>query len=82
MLNGFPSINTNKTQAQVPVNTGDTIVLGGMFTTQASGCVTKKIFLGDPSYLGQFFRRNTESDEQELPFFIMLRLVRDSVINR
>ena len=82
LLNGFPSINTNNIQAWIPVNSGDTIVLGGIFTTLATRSVTKKPFLGDTSYLGQFFRRNTESDEQELLFFIMSRLIRDSVINR
>ena len=82
MLNGVLSINTNNIQAQVPVNSGDTIVSGGIFTMRATRSVTKKPFLGDPSYLGQFFRRNTESDEKELLIFIMPRLIRDSVINR
>ncbi|HAK51218.1 MAG TPA: hypothetical protein DCM54_04855 [Gammaproteobacteria bacterium] len=34
-------------------------------------------------YLGQFFRRNTESDDkQELLIFITPRLIRDSVTSR
>ena len=83
VFNGVPSINTNNIQTQVLVNNGDTIVLGGIFTTQTTRSVTKTPFLGDLPYLGQFFRRNTESDDkQELLIFITPRLIRDSVTSR
>jgi type IV pilus assembly protein PilQ len=83
VFNGVPSINTNNIQTQVLVDNGETIVLGGIFTTQTTRSVTKTPFLGDLPYLGQFFRRNTESDDkQELLIFITPRLIRDSVSSR
>ena len=83
VFNGMPSINTNNTQTQVLVDNGETIVLGGIFTTQTTRSVTKTPFLGDMPYLGQSFRRNTESDDkQELLIFITPRLIRDSVSSR
>ena len=83
VIDGVPSINTNNIQIQVLVYNGETIVLGGIFTTQTTRSVTKTPFLGDLPYLGQFFRRNTESDDkQELLIFITPRLIRDSVSSR
>lgn len=80
VFNGVPSINTNQIQTQVLVDNGETIVLGGVFTTQTTESVTKTPFLGDLPYLGRFFRRNTQSDDkQELLIFITPRLIRDSL---
>ncbi|MDA0789065.1 MAG: type IV pilus secretin PilQ [Proteobacteria bacterium] len=83
VFNGIPSINTNNIQTQVLVNNGETIVLGGIFTTQTTRSVTKTPFLGDLPYLGQLFRRNTQSDDkQELLIFITPRLIKDSIGSR
>jgi type IV pilus assembly protein PilQ len=79
VFNGVPSINTNAITTQVLVDNGETIVLGGVFTTQQTESVTKTPFLGDLPYVGKFFRRNTQSDDkQELLIFITPRLIRDS----
>ncbi len=83
VFNGVPSINTNNIQTMVLVNDGETIVLGGIFTTQTTRSVTKTPFLGDLPYVGHFFRRNTESDDkQELLIFITPRLIEDSITSR
>lgn len=80
VFNGVPSINTNSIQTQVLVDNGETIVLGGIFTTQTTESTTKTPFLGDLPYVGRFFRRNTQSDDkQELLIFITPRLIRDSL---
>jgi type IV pilus assembly protein PilQ len=80
VFNGVPSINTNSIQTQVLVDNGETIVLGGIFTTQQTESVTKTPFLGDLPYVGRLFRRNTKSDDkQELLIFITPRLIRDSL---
>ncbi|MEX2327294.1 MAG: type IV pilus secretin PilQ, partial [Pseudomonadales bacterium] len=46
VFNGVPSINTNSIQTQVLVDNGETIVLGGIFTTQQTESVTKTPVLG------------------------------------
>ena len=83
VFNGVPSINTNSISTQVLVDNGETIVLGGIFTTQTTESITKTPFVGDLPYIGRFFRRNTKSDQkQELLIFITPRLIRDSLTNR
>ena len=83
VFNGVPSINTNTIKTQVLVDDGETIVLGGIFTTQTTESVTKTPFIGDLPYVGRFFRRNTKSDQkQELLIFITPRIIKDSLTNR
>lgn len=83
VFNGVPSINTNSIQTQVLVRNGETIVLGGIFTTQVTQSTTKTPFFGDLPYVGRFFRRTTESDDkQELLIFITPRLIRESLTSR
>ncbi|MBV1879245.1 MAG: type IV pilus secretin PilQ [Pseudomonadales bacterium] len=83
VFNGVPSINTNNIKTKVLVNNGETIVLGGIFTTQETSSVTKTPFFGDLPYVGKLFRRTTQSDDkQELLIFITPRLVRDSLTSR
>jgi len=83
VFNGVPSINTNSIQTEVLVHNGETIVLGGIFTTQITESTTKTPFFGDLPYVGRFFRRTTESDDkQELLIFITPRLIRESLTSR
>jgi|TARA_Y100000310_G_scaffold32538_1_gene30826 type IV pilus assembly protein PilQ len=83
VFNGVPSINTNQIQTQVLVHNGETIVLGGIFTTQVTESTSKTPFFGDLPYVGRFFRRTTESDDkQELLIFITPRLMRESLTSR
>lgn len=78
VFNGVPSINTNNIKTQVLVNNGETIVLGGIFTTQVTESITKTPFLGDIPYIGNLFKRRTQSDDkQELLIFITPRLIKD-----
>ena len=80
VFNGVPSINTNSVKTQVLVDNGETVVLGGIFTTQSTESVTKTPVLGDLPYVGKLFRRSTSTDDkQELLIFITPRLIRDSL---
>jgi type IV pilus assembly protein PilQ len=83
VFNGVPSINTNSVQTQVLVENGETVVLGGIFTTQTTESITKTPFFGDLPYVGKLFRRRTQSDDkQELLIFITPTLVRESLTSR
>ncbi|HIG39950.1 MAG TPA: type IV pilus secretin PilQ [Gammaproteobacteria bacterium] len=83
VFNGVPSINTNNVKTQVLVDNGETIVLGGIFTTQTTESVTKTPFFGDLPYVGALFRRRTQSDDkQELLIFITPRLIQESLTSR
>jgi type IV pilus assembly protein PilQ len=83
VFNGVPSINTNNIRTQVLVDNGETIVLGGIFTTQVTESETKTPFLGDIPYLGSLFKRRTQSDDkQELLIFITPRLIKDTPSGR
>ena len=80
---GVPSINTNEITTQVLVDNGQTIVLGGIFSTDRNTTVTKTPFLGDLPYIGRLFRRTLENDnKQELLIFITPRVIQDSVVGR
>jgi type IV pilus assembly protein PilQ len=75
-----PSINTNEIQTEVLVDNSQTIVLGGIFTTDRNLSTTKTPFLGDLPYVGRLFKRTTERDDkQELLIFITPRIIQDTL---
>jgi hypothetical protein len=65
VFEGVPSINTNEIQTQVLVDNAQTIVLGGIFTTDRNFSTTKTPFLGDLPYIGRAFRRTVERDDKQ-----------------
>ncbi len=83
VFEGVPSINTNEVETEVLVDNGQTVVLGGIFTTDKNVSVTKTPFLGDLPYIGQLFKRTLERDDkQELLIFITPRIIADSLTDR
>lgn len=83
VFNGIPSINTNEVETKVLVNNGETIVLGGIFTTEKRKSITKTPLLGDIPFIGRLFRRETEDEsKQELLIFITPRLISDALSAR
>lgn len=71
-----PSINTNAVETQVLVNSGETLVIGGIFTSQQLRAMAKTPLLGDIPLLGWMFRRNFSSSERvELLIFITPRMI-------
>ena len=83
IFNGVPSIDTNQIKTQVLVDNGQTVVLGGIFTTEKTRSVVKTPFLGDIPYLGRLFKRTSERDDkQELLIFITPRIISDTLSTR
>ena len=82
-VNDVPAINTNEVETEVLVDNGQTVVLGGIFTTDKNTSTTKTPFLGDLPYVGALFRKTLERDDkQELLIFITPRIIADSLTDR
>lgn len=80
MVNGVPSLETNRVQTQVEVKSGETLVLGGIFREERLVTVSKVPVLGDVPLLGAMFRQRTEQQEKrELLVFITPKLLKMSV---
>jgi type IV pilus assembly protein PilQ len=80
-INGVPSLKTNEVNAKVLVRDGETIVIGGVFSTSQGKTVEKVPFLGDLPYLGQLFKSTTVLDQKsELLIFLTPRIMSGSAI--
>ncbi|SES30507.1 type IV pilus assembly protein PilQ [Vreelandella subterranea] len=80
---GEPPIDTNQIETQVLVDNGQTVVLGGILTTEELRQVAKTPLLGDIPLLGRLFRYTEESNEKvELLVFITPRLLDDGLTVR
>lgn len=83
LANGEISINTNQLNTSVVVNDGDTIVLGGVFRTEASEGVEKVPLLGDLPVVGAAFRNKQKTEQKnELLIFITPKLIREALTSR
>ncbi|MAC47271.1 MAG: type II and III secretion system protein [Oceanospirillum sp.] len=79
-FDGAPAIDTSAIETQVLVNDGETIVLGGIYTSESIAQNFKVPLLGDLPLLGNLFKRSEKSQEKvELLIFITPRLIEDSV---
>ena len=80
---GEPPIDTNQIETQVLVDNGQTVVLGGILTTEQLSQIAKTPLLGDLPILGRLFRYTEESNEKvELLVFITPRLLDDGLAVR
>jgi len=80
---GEPPIDTNTIETQVLVDDGQTVVLGGILTTEELRQVAKTPLLGDIPLIGRLFRYTEESSEKvELLVFITPRLLDDGLAVR
>lgn len=78
---GIPSIDTNEVITQVLVGNGETVVLGGIYSSEVSNTITKTPLLGDIPYLGRLFRKTEKTDERsELLIFITPKLLRNGLV--
>lgn len=78
-----PTINTNAVETQVLVNDGETIVIGGIFTSQKLEGEAKVPLLGDIPLIGWLFRRTFSSQEKvELLIFITPRMINDALVTK
>ncbi len=77
-FDGEPPIDTNTIETQVLADNGQTVVLGGILTTEELRRISKTPLLGDLPVVGNLFRYTEESNEKvELLVFITPRLLDD-----
>jgi type IV pilus assembly protein PilQ len=75
-----PAIDTREVTTQVLVNDGQTVVLGGILTTQSSNVVNQVPLLGSIPILGNFFKNtNKTNNKDELLIFVTPKIIRQGV---
>lgn len=80
ILLGARAINTKRVQTQVLVESGGTVVIGGIFESNESDSETKIPFLGDVPVFGNLFKSRTKSsNKSEMLVFITPKMISDSV---
>ncbi|MFY0989421.1 type IV pilus secretin PilQ [Halomonas sp. C05BenzN] len=83
VFGGVPAIDTNQIETQVLVDNGETVVLGGILTTEELSRLAKTPFFGDLPVLGRLFRYNESSNQKvELLVFITPRILEDGLAIR
>nr|WP_167336609.1 MULTISPECIES: secretin N-terminal domain-containing protein [Pseudomonas] len=80
-LDHVPAIRKNEVNAKVRINDGETIVIGGVYSTVQSKVVDKVPFFGDVPYVGRLFRRDVlQEKKSELLVFLTPRIMSDQAI--
>ncbi len=80
VVNGVPAINTRSVTTQVLVQNGETVVLGGVYTSSDRKSVDRTPFFGDLPYVGFLFKRTaTDTSKSELLIFITPKILKDSL---
>lgn len=75
-VQGTPAIETQALQTQVELISGQTVVLGGLFTTQQQKLTEGVPFIGDIPLIGNLFRyQHTKSARKELVVFLTPEIV-------
>ncbi len=75
----LPQYRTQELSTRVVVNSGDTVVMGGVLERQRSTFVESVPVLGDIPIIGALFRRRTEQDTPRyLLIFVTATIVKDS----
>ena len=83
LSNGALTINSNRIATSVLVDDGQTVVLGGVFTTDMLKGVTKTPLLGDIPFLGRLFKQDvTRNEKKELLIFVTPRLLNDTITSK
>ncbi|PKM29403.1 MAG: type IV pilus secretin PilQ [Gammaproteobacteria bacterium HGW-Gammaproteobacteria-11] len=81
-VNGVPTIRKNEVNATILVGDGETIVIGGVFSSETQNGVEKVPFLGDLPILGRAFRRDITSEtKSELLIFLTPRIINNGAIS-
>lgn len=79
LVNGVPSLKTNRLNTQVVVKNQETLVLGGIFREESFEYESRVPFFSDIPLLGALFKRRTEQQEKvELLVFITPKLLQMS----
>ncbi len=70
-VDGIPGFLTRKTQTDISMNAGETLVISGLLDQQVSKDIDKLAGFGDIPILGVFFRnKNIRNVERELVIFV------------
>ena len=79
ILLGARAINTKRVQTQVLVESGGTVVIGGIFESNESDSETKVPLLGDMPIVGNLFKSRTKSsNKSELLVFITPKMITEA----
>ena len=77
---GVPAINTRSVTTQVLVANGETVVLGGVYTSSDRKTVDRIPFFGDLPYVGFLFKRtDIDKKKDELLIFITPKILKDNL---
>ena len=80
LVNGVPSLKTNRLKTQVVVKNQETLVLGGIFREERFESESRVPFFSAIPLLGELFKRRSEQQEKvELLVFITPKLLQMSV---
>ena len=81
-VNGVPTIRKNEVNAKILVADGETIVIGGVFSSESQKSQEKVPFLGDLPIVGRAFRRDsTYENKSELLIFLTPRIINNGAIS-
>src|SRR5690554_3794293 len=81
-VNGVPTIRKNEVNAKILVADGETIVIGGVFSSESQKSQEKVPFLGDLPVVGRAFRRDmTFESKTELLVFLTPRIINNGAIS-
>ncbi|WOD08685.1 type II and III secretion system protein [Marinomonas sp. GJ51-6] len=79
LVNGVPSLETNRLKTQVVVKNEETLILGGIFREESFETESRVPFFSDIPLLGVLFKRRSEQQEKvELLVFITPKLLQMS----
>ena len=77
---GVPAINTRSVTTQVLVANGETVVLGGVYTSSDRKTIDRIPFFGDLPYVGFLFKRtDIDKKKDELLIFITPKILKDTL---
>lgn len=79
LVNGVPSLETNRLKTQVVVKNQETLILGGIFREEQFESESRVPFLSSIPWLGELFKRRLKQQEKvELLVFITPKLLQMS----
>ena len=82
VVDGVPLIRKNEVTAKILVADGETIVIGGVFSSESQNSQEKVPFLGDLPVVGRAFRRDVSFESKtELLVFLTPRIINNGAIS-
>jgi len=80
IVQGVPTVDTNKVETQVLVENGGTVMIGGVHTQTDITTINKVPLLGDVPVLGHLFKNTKRQDDKgELLIFLSPKVLKDSL---